>query len=173
KLSELKRSRVAAPPPAEPGKVGRPDPEKPDAKPPARETPPSSEEAPVEVRNWIEELGDKDAGVRFNAAVKLGDSGYKPAWKALSKVLAKDDDTFVRRVAARSIGKLNAWKSVPALIEILGESEYFVAVAAKQALEKITGRDFGYRENLSKTERKRVVQKARDWWKKHENDRAD
>ena len=38
---------------------------------------------------------------------------------------------------------------------------------------QITGRDFGYRENLSKSERKRVVSKARDWWKKHEGDRQD
>ena len=128
KLRSMERS-VAAPPsePAEEAPVE----ERPLAEPTTRKTAePAAEPAPPEVKQWVAELGDKDPGVRFNAAVKLGDSGYKPAADSLAEVLEKDDDTFVRRVAARSIGKLDAWHSIPALIETLGDKEYFVAIAA-------------------------------------------
>ena len=116
-------------------------------------------------------LSDPDAGVRFSAAVELGKTGFKGAVEPLAKVLEKDKDTFVRRAAARSLGELDAWNAVPALIETLGAKEYFVAITAHKAILKVTGFDSGYRDGLSRTELRRVLSKAREWWDDHKNDR--
>ena len=61
--------------------------------------------------------------------------------------------------------------AVPKLIDTLGDKEFFVAIAAHQALKNITGQDFGFKENMSRNEVRKVQSRARDWWKDHENDR--
>jgi len=154
-------------------RADRPDP--PAAATPAAPEPasPAAPSASPEVKAWIDQLSDDDAGIRFSAAVELGKTGYKGAVEPLSRVLEKDKDTFVRRAAARSLGDLDAWAAVPSLIETLGAKEYFVAITAHKALTKITGQDFGFRDGLSRTELRKVVSKARGWWDEHKADRTN
>jgi hypothetical protein len=133
--------------------------------------PPPEPEAPEAVKEQLRQLESSDEGTRFGAAVQLGKSGWAGAAGPLGEVLAKDKDTFVRRAAARALGELGVWISVPVLIDTLEDKEYFVAVAAHKALIEITGQDFGYQENLSRTQLRKVVQKAREWWDAHQNDR--
>ena len=180
RIDEMKTRPAAATPAAgNGGPVAGPDvivprvrPE-PGADEPEPEPEPAVEPAPPQVQKWIDDLSSKDAGVRFSAAVELGKTGYKPASVALAKVLEGDSDMFVRRAAARSLGDLDSWKSIPALIETLQDRDYFVAVTAHKALEKITGQDFGFTENMNRTAIRKVVQKANRWWEEHQEDRAD
>jgi len=165
RLESLKSAPAAAPAAAEPK---QPDPE-PEAVPePAQ---PKVEEAPEEVKKYIEQLGSGEEGLRFAAAVELGRIGHPSAIPPLMDVLEKDKDYFVRRAAARSLGDMNAWVAIPKLIDTLGDKEFFVAIAGHQALKSITGQDFGYKENMSRNEVRKVQSRARDWWKDHENDR--
>jgi HEAT repeat protein len=130
-------------------------------------------EAPPQVKTWMDQLADKDAGVRFSAAVELGKSGYKGAAAKLAKVLEDDKDMFVRRAAARSLGELDAWVAVPTLIGTLQDKDIFVAIMASKALESITGQNFGFKEGLGKSELRKVVGKAKKWWEEHEADRTE
>jgi len=165
RMEALKKARAAAPP-AQPAPAGaRPEvaPSKPEV--------PKVEEAPADVQKYVNQLDADEEGLRFAAAVELGRIGHPTAIDPLIRVLEKDKDYFVRRAAARSLGDMNAWVAVPALIDTLGDKEFFVAIAAHQAVKNITGQDFGFKENMSKNEVRKVINKARDWWKNHANDR--
>lgn len=164
RIAELERRPVART--AEP----EPEPVKPE---PVAPKPPPVKDLPAKVKRFIAELKDDDPGIRFSAAVELGRQGHKGAAGPLVDVLKNDKDTFVRRAAARSIGELNAWLAVPSLIETLGDKEYFVAITAHKAIGAITGQDFGFRENLSRSEMKKVVKKAKQWWEAHASDRSN
>lgn len=164
-LEEQKKAPAAVPPATEP-KQPSPEPE-----PVPEPVEPEVEEVPAEVKKYIEQLGSDEEGLRFAAAVELGRIGHPSAIPSLLVVLEKDKDYFVRRAAARSLGDMNAWVAVPKLIDTLGDKEFFVAIAAHQALKSITGQDFGFRENMSRNEVRKVQSRSRDWWKDHENDR--
>jgi len=135
--------------------------------------PQPAEKASPQVKAWIDQLSNKDAGVRFSAAVELGKAGFKGAAAPLAKVLADDKDMFVRRAAARSLGELDAWVAVPTLIDTLTDKDIFVAIMASKALESITGQSFGFKEGLGKSELRKVVGKANKWWGEHEKDRTE
>jgi hypothetical protein len=173
RLNDLERR---PPPPAEPAEIPprRVEPERVEPSPPESRPEPEPDPEPVaspEVAEWIRQLDDKDAGVRFSAAVELGKSGFAPAARELARILERDKDTFVRRAAARSLGELNAWSAVPVLIRTLEDREIFVATTASEALKTITGQEFGYREGMSRSEIRRVVSKAKAWWEDHKDDR--
>jgi hypothetical protein len=123
--------------------------------------------------DFLKDLDSPDAGVRFSAAVELGRKGNRSVAPALSRVLLEDKDVFVRRAAARSLGELEAWSAVPALIDALADKEYFVGVTAHQALVNITGQDFGLRQGASREEVEALVALARKWWEAHRHDRDE
>ncbi len=169
------RLRALAAPPAPPAPAPEKEPEAapPEPETPAKPAPPRVEEVPAEVREALEKLKSPDRGDRFAAAVALARARHKAAVPALVRVLRKDDDVFVRRAAARALGQIDSWSSVPALIDILEDRDPFVAQAAHEALEKITGRDFGLRDGLKRSEIRKLVKQARAWWEEHRNDRSD
>jgi HEAT repeat protein len=86
--------------------------------------------------------------------------------EALVKVLRTDRDTFVRRAAARSLGEIGDREAAPALIEAVGDREFFVAVTAYRALTAISGQDFGFQEGLSAAEIEQVIERAKAWWER-------
>ncbi len=173
RVQELKERPVAVAPRG--GDTER----KPDARPgpaepqPAEPAPQPAAAAPPRVKTWIDQLSNKDAGVRFSAAVELGKAGFKGAAIRLAKVLAGDKDMFVRRAAARSLGELDAWVAVPTLIDTLTDKDIFVAIMASKALESITGQSFGFKEGLSRSELRKVVGRAKKWWNEHEQERTE
>ncbi len=136
-------------------------------------SPEPKEEASPQVKAWLDQLEDKDAGVRFSAAVELGKAGFKGAAGPLALVLADDKDMFVRRAAARSLGELDAWAAIPTLIDTLSDKDVFVAIMASKALESITGQSFGFKEGLGRSELRKVVSKAKKWWEEHQADRTE
>ncbi len=172
RVEELKNRPVAVAPPGggdermpERGPKAQPEQPKPIPEP--------KEEASPQVKAWLDQLLDKDAGVRFSAAVELGKAGYKGAAGPLAQVLADDKDMFVRRAAARSLGELDAWVAIPTLIDTLQDKDVFVAIMAGKALDSITGQSFGFKEGLSKSELRKVVSKSKKWWEEHQADRTE
>jgi len=131
------------------------------------------EKPPAEVAALIAKLSDPDAGVRFFAVSKIGRSGYKGAAASLEVVLRDDKDRNVRRAATRALARLNAWRSVPALIDALESTELLVASDANDALKKITGRSFDYFAGMTREQVAAVASRAREWWAAHKDDRPD
>ncbi|MHC4821972.1 MAG: HEAT repeat domain-containing protein, partial [Planctomycetota bacterium] len=130
---------------------------------------PAPAEMSEQVQRALELLADKDAGVRFSAAIELGKLGDRRAWTELVEVLQRDDDVFVRRACVRSLGELKAYEAFPALIEALTDSEEYVAKQASSVVREMAGQDFGYKQSQSKSERKRVADRANKWWEENQD----
>lgn len=114
-------------------------------------------------------LESKDAGVRFNAALGLAQMKSPAAVGPLAKVCTEDEHVMVRRVAARALGDIRAWKAVPVLIQALEDREVYVAQQANFALQKITGQDFGVTLDSSPRDRKTRAVTATKWWDKNKD----
>jgi HEAT repeat protein len=70
-------------------------------------------------------LKDKEAGVRWTAAMYLGGAGAaaKKAVPALKDLAGKDDNPNVRYYALNSLAQIDGEKSVPTLIELLKKKD--------------------------------------------------
>jgi hypothetical protein len=94
----------------------------------------------------IAALQDPDAGTRAGAASSLGcfKAEALAAVPALASALA-DEDWMVRECAAISLGEIGpaAKSAVPALIQALNDEEELVRDRAAEALQIITGENFG------------------------------
>ncbi|HEU4394178.1 MAG TPA: HEAT repeat domain-containing protein, partial [Planctomycetota bacterium] len=135
------------------------------------------------VKRCVALLKDKEIGVRFAAALELGKiagkrapsgegaatdtADFDYAWPALALSLRKDDDAFVRRACARSLGEIKAWDAFPELAESLLDPEEYVALQASRVLKEMAGQDFGFRQNQAKADRKRVADRAKKWWEEN------
>jgi hypothetical protein len=117
-----------------------------------------------EVLRCISLLGDKDIGVRFAAATELGKLGDRSAWKALAGSLRKDEDSYVRRACARSLGNLTAYEAFPDLVETLMDGEEFVAIQSWRVVKEMAGQEFGFKQNQARGERRKVADRAKKWW---------
>jgi TolA-binding protein len=153
--------------------VGRtpaaPLPEPAPAAPPAAEPAPEpAADIPEDVRVRIDRLASPDSGIRFSAAVELGKKGHPAAVPALAKLLADDEDLFVRRAAARALGEIRETAAVPALIEALLDKEIYVALQASKSLQAITGKEFGFKDKMSLSQRRQVQNRWKKWWKDHD-----
>jgi hypothetical protein len=150
------------------------------SEPPVAKAPPTMPEDPVgpvpagappalapDVQRCILLLKDKEAATRFSAAIELGKLGERQAWPALAASLRSDDDPFVRRACARSIGELKAFGAFPDLVESLMDGEEYVAIQASRVIKEMAGQDFGFKQNLAKGEKKKVVDRAKKWWEEN------
>jgi len=122
----------------------------PEAKPPVA----AANEDP-RVAKYLMELRDKEAAeyVRSRAVKALGE--LKAASAVDDLLLTMDDrNWFLRVCAAGSLAQLADIRAVPALIRNLQHPMIPVREAAREALAKITGKDFD-----------KDVDKWREWWK--------
>jgi phycocyanobilin lyase subunit alpha len=93
----------------------------------------------------IENLGCEDLGLRAYAAWWLGKFRVNDPAAIAGLILALKDEADrtpeggypLRRNAARALGKLNDLQAVPALIECLNCSDFYVREAAAQSLEML------------------------------------
>jgi len=138
-----------------------------------------------EIKRYVALLRDREVGVRFAAALELGKRAAKKAparegaapesadfdyaWPALAQALRKDDDAFVRRACARSLGEIKAWDAFPDLCDALGDAEEFVALQSSRVIKELAGQEFGFRQNQAKTDRKRVSERAKKWWEENKD----
>jgi len=120
-----------------------------------RETIEPSDSDDPRIARYIAQLRDKSAAqhLRTQAAKELGilkaTAGIPDLIKALD-----DRDWLLRIRAATSLAEMGDTRAVPALIRNLEHPMLPVRPAARQALEKITGQEFGD-----------DVQAWEDWWK--------
>jgi HEAT repeat protein len=75
----------------------------------------------------------------------------------------------VRRGCARALGVIRAWLAVPSLIKALEDREVYVALAANNALQNITGVDFGVTQDTPASQRRSKAQSAEKWWEKNKD----
>jgi HEAT repeat protein len=137
-----------------------------DAKGPAKPAAPVNPEVTKACKDLLE---SSDDGIRFNAARTLGDLADPAAIPTLVKALADDKHYFVRRACAIALAKMKSWLAVPALIRTLEDREPYVALAANNALQKITGNDFGITQDTPASQRRTKSQSAEKWWDKNKD----
>ncbi len=113
----------------------------------------------------LAELSGAQASGRLDALYALEQTADPAVVPYVIPMLA-DVDLFVRMAAARVLENLKAKSAVPALIDALEDPETVVTESAKFALEKITGKDFGFEPNAAPAERAKKVKVWREWWKK-------
>jgi phycocyanobilin lyase subunit alpha len=106
---------------------------------------PSYEGEPITIARAIENLHGEDLGLRMYAAWWLGKFRVDEPAAVTGLILALTDEADrtpeggypLRRNAARALGKLNAQRALPALIECLHCTDFYVREAAAQSLERL------------------------------------
>jgi phycocyanobilin lyase subunit alpha len=109
---------------------------------------PITNEAPMTVEQAIANLQGEDLGLRMYAAWWLGKFRVrdKNAIESLIQALKDEEDRTedggypLRRNAARALGKLSDTQAVPALIDSLNCTDFYVKEAAAQSLGKLGDR---------------------------------
>ncbi len=84
-----------------------------------------------------EQLGDKHADIRAEAARALGERREKAAVPVLARMLATDRSVRVRAAAAEALGWIGDEAAVPDLIAALDGAHRLVDPAARDALRRI------------------------------------
>lgn len=165
-LSEMVRTLAARAPERAPETANVPQPETPTA-PTKTEPPPVNPAVSKHCRDLLDP-GAED-GVRYAAATELSKLKDPASIPSLVKALQDDKHYFVRRACARGLGEIRAWLAVPALIKTLEDKEPYVALAANQALQTITGVDFGVNQDTPQGQRRSKAQAAEKWWDKNKD----
>jgi len=99
---------------------------------------PAEKKAQSKVKRLIRELRHEEVVVRIRAAGALGYMG-SPGRVAIKPLILSlhDEHKWVRRTAAKSLGRLNARSAVPSLARRLRDNDPWVAHSAANALRKI------------------------------------
>src|SRR5262249_25004635 len=104
-------------------------------------------------------------GIKDKARAALAERLTRMTASTLKAKLA-DDNLEVRRAAALACGRKKVRTLLPNLIDLLEDPETPVAIAARQALKELSGRDFGPEDDATREERSTAVAKWKAWWKK-------
>jgi len=168
-------SGPVAPPTERPPERSTPTP--PVEKPPTPPESPGKKDAgavnPEVVKYCKDLLESTDDGIRFTAANELAKLKDPASVPSLVKALNADKHYFVRRGCAAALGQIKAWLAVPELIKALEDREVYVALRANQALQLITGNDFGIQSDTPPGQRKTKAQAAEKWWEKNKDHPPD
>ncbi len=167
----LEAQRVAAvppPPPTEPPPEPVTPPTPGTTPTPEPGTPPPSTAPSAEVDRWIARLKDPNENIRFTATLQLGLLKDLRATQPLIEVLQKDRDYYVRLGAATALGDVQAVDAIPALIEALEDDDGLVRTAANDALRAITDQPFEFVPGMSRSERRKLQRRWKDWYDQNE-----
>lgn len=139
-------------------------------------TPPPSEEGgagggnadalPPALAEHARKLQSTDPAVRFEAVDELLRAKNAAALPHLLP-LAKDTDSFVRRL---TIEGLKGWKRpevVEALLTALGDGDDLVRDTAWRSLREVTGQKLPFESTAAKDVRARAQQRWQEWWDKN------
>jgi hypothetical protein len=84
------------------------------------------------------------------------------------KEYLRDEDMEIRAAAARACAFKGSKSLIPDLIPLLRLTRGGVAEATHQALQELTGQDFGPKANASREERVQASRRWTEWWNKQE-----
>lgn len=120
---------------------------------------------PAALVHQIGRLADRDEGVRFEAVDELLRSKDARVLPNLLP-LAKDPDTFVRRLVVEGIKDMPSKESVDALLVALADPEQIVRSSAWLSLKAMTKQDFPFDSNASREARQKAQARWQEWWEK-------
>jgi HEAT repeat protein len=106
---------------------------------------------------------EKDGGVIEQTSMALRMLGAKKAVPTLKKV-APHPSTQTRCWVLQAIGTLGGKKDVPFLAKYLYDANETVDMFAAQAVEEITGQDFGFPKQNGPMSPQQGIERARRWW---------
>jgi RNA polymerase sigma factor (sigma-70 family) len=116
----------------------------------------------------IEMLKTEDnGGVIQQTSLALGNLGAKDAVPVLKKA-AKHEDVQTRMWVLQAIGRLGDKRDVRFLAGYLYDVSDLVQSSAGEAIEHITGADFGFPRRPGPSSPEEPVRRAREWWMKHQ-----
>lgn len=120
---------------------------------------------PAALVHQIGRLADRDEGVRFEAVDELLRSKDARVLPSLLP-LAKDPDTFVRRLVVEGLKDMPSKESVDALLVALADPEQIVRSSAWLSLKAMTKQDFPFDSNASREARQKSQARWQEWWEK-------
>jgi hypothetical protein len=106
---------------------------------------------------------EKDGGVIEQTTLALRMLGAKEAVPSLKKV-APHPSTQTRCWVLQAIGTLGGKKDVPFLAKYLYDANETIDMFAAQAIEEITGQDFGFPKQSGPMSPQQGIERARRWW---------
>ncbi len=114
---------------------------------------------------------ETNGGVIQQTALALGNLHHADALPAL-KAAAKHEDVQTRMWVLQAVGRLGGKGDVPFLARyLLGDLSSSVQMSAAEAIEQITGVDFGFPKRSGPPRRTfSGIQRARAWWEKHKRE---
>lgn len=113
----------------------------------------------------VRKLADPDPAARFEAVDELlraKDAQVVPHLLPL----AKDANSFVRRLTVEGLGEWKRADVVDALLVALGDGDPLVAETAWRSLKTVTGQKFPFEPGASRDAKARAVQRWQEWWDK-------
>jgi HEAT repeats len=111
---------------------------------------------------------EQDGGVIEQASLALGEIGAKNAVPVL-KLKVSHPSSETRMWVLQAIGVLGSRDDVPFLAGYLNEQNTYIGMAAAQAIERITGEDFGFPKRQGPMSPAPGLQNARQWWATHKS----
>jgi HEAT repeat protein len=121
---------------------------------------------PAALQHQIARLQDEDPATRFEAVDELLRSRDMTMLEHLLP-MAKDGDTFVRRLTVEGLRDFRAPEVVDALLVALADPEEIVRDTAWRSLKELTGQKLPFEATAARDVRARAQQKWQEWWDKN------
>jgi HEAT repeat protein len=112
---------------------------------------------------------EKNGGVIQQASLAVGNLHCTDAVPAL-KGAAKHKDVQTRMWVLQAIGRLGNKHDVPFLAGYLDDPSQSVQASAAQAIEQITGADFGFPKRSGPSSPDEGLTRAKAWWAQHKGE---
>jgi hypothetical protein len=113
---------------------------------------------------------ESNGGVIQQTSLALGNLRHADAVPAL-KAAARHKDVQTRMWVLQAIGRLGGKKDVTFLAGyLLNDPSPLVQMMAAQAIEQITGADFGFPKRPGPSGPEAGIERARTWWEKHKGE---
>lgn len=112
---------------------------------------------------------ETDGGVIQQASLALANLGHADAVPAL-KGAATHEDVQTRMWVLQAVGRLGGRRDVPFLAGYLDDPSQSVQESAAQAIEQITGADFGFPKRSGPSSPDEGLRRARAWWAEHKSE---
>jgi HEAT repeat protein len=112
---------------------------------------------------------ENNGGVIQQASLALANLGCTDALPALKRA-AKHEDVQTRMWVLQAVGRLGAKRDVPFLAGYLEDPSESVQGAAAQAIEQITGADFGFPRRSGPSSPDEGLRRAKAWWAEHQGE---